>query len=97
MLSGSSSVTRQTADTAMLITGSTNLWSGRAYGNNTCNLGVASETYAISEFTFTHELGHMSGAHHNRENTNKKYFDYGYGKLFKMGPTIYTGHRTIMA
>jgi hypothetical protein len=37
-------------------------------------------------FSFGHELGHMYGCMHNREEPERNpFFSYGYGKLYKPG------------
>ena len=49
-------------------------------------------------YTFLHELGHVFGAHHDKQSgANNNIYRYGYGKLFYRGQRPEEGYRTIMA
>jgi hypothetical protein len=86
----------KSADVAFLITAK-----GTSDGDwkvmGTANLGPWKTTYGPplawvapigSELTFVHELGHIMGAHHNRENTGWTYMNiYGYGYGYQIPET----------
>ena len=95
---------RKSADIAMLLakdSGNPNI-AGEAWIGTRFSLSPAGYTiaqYAQTSLTPVHEIAHMFGALHNRENsnTNNPPYPYGYGKWFLRGNQDFTGYRTIMA
>ena len=63
---------------------------------NKINLGVVQKVCATGYYSFGHEIGHMFGAHHNRESgaINSNYPN-AFGYL--MRPPVNSDKRTIMA
>jgi hypothetical protein len=89
---------RNTADTTMLLTaGGENC--GIAYANDPTNtVGTVKKDCALGYYSFGHELGHMFGAHHNRETGEVGFLPYGYGFLLQPpGKSWFDGYRTILA
>ena len=95
--------TRNTADIAFLlvsdaVTGSC----GVAFGNHPyIPFGLAKHKCARGYYTFGHEIGHIMGTSHNREemtNGTNGYNDYSYGWLMRpKSEKASAGYRTIMA
>ena len=76
-----------TADSSILLTekvGSGAAYCGFCYFNPQFddvpkNIGYVNKRYALTEFTFGHELGHMFGAGHNIEEEKNVFYPYGHG------------------
>lgn len=90
---------RKTADIALLLSASDLSACGVAYTNileTGQTLGVVKRSCATGYYSFAHEIGHMYGASHNREqgSTNKAW-PSAYGYLIR--PPTSSGYRTILA
>merc|ERR1712200_253972 len=91
---------RGTADTAILLVGKQMNYCGLATGVDMISSGrttsIVHKGCALSGFTFGHELGHVIGLTHNREESKNHWFDDGHGHLISRGYAS-EGYRTILA
>ena len=59
-------------------------------------LAVVKKSCAVGYYSFGHEIGHMYGCLHNREE-GKINYEYPEGYGFLMRPPVKSGFRTILA
>ena len=87
----------QTADVAMLLVANSNYCGMANYNSRTTPTGIAMKSCATGYYSFGHEIGHMLGAKHNKENSAWATFPYGYGYWLRPQSTNPKGgYRTIM-
>lgn len=89
---GSLDILRHSADTAFLLTGHLDDGvCGRAFfdasDGSDPTLGIGIRDCALGYFSFAHEMAHILGARHNRENAPDTH-PYGHG--FLVGPKVST-------
>jgi hypothetical protein len=94
--------TQYGADTVVLITESMATYAGLSFVMSPPStafsgyaFSVVKREYAAGTYTFAHEVGHVMGCMHDRENaTSGGAYDYSYGYRFSDGTNTY---RTVMA
>jgi len=89
---------RRAADVTVLLSNSYSDNCGVAYFDQLKSgqtLGTVSKGCATGYYSFGHEIGHMVGAHHNKETgARNPAYPAGYG--FLMRPPVNSGYRTIL-
>jgi hypothetical protein len=82
----------------LLVSESHTLGGAAFYDDPTRPFAMGTHAATRGSYTFTHELAHIMGADHNREDEiGELNYPYGMGKLFNRGQSETGGYRTIMA